>query len=99
MRAESTVKSFCPDHAIAKMVERNISPRDLADALAQPDQTYLQGARCVYQYLDFSVIVETNTNDVLTALFRGCRSPFPTHGGSTLSLLEDDRSSRGPSLP
>lgn len=61
---------FLADHAIEKMIERNISPRDLADALARPDQTYLQGTRRVYQYQDFSVVVETVTNDVLTVLFR-----------------------------
>ena len=36
---------FLADHAIEKMIERNISPRDLADALARPDQTYLRGTR------------------------------------------------------
>ncbi len=46
------------DHAIEKMMERNISPRDLADALARPDQTYLQGTRRVYQYQDLSVVVD-----------------------------------------
>jgi hypothetical protein len=58
------------DHALEKMIERNISHPELADALARPDQTYPQGTRRIYQYRDFAAVVETRTNDVLTVLFR-----------------------------
>lgn len=58
------------DHALEKMIERNIGHTELADALARPDQTYLQGTRRVYQFRDFAAVVETRTHDVLTVLFR-----------------------------
>lgn len=33
---------YLVDHAIEKMLERSIPTKDLGDALARPDQTYLQ---------------------------------------------------------
>ncbi|MEC5199870.1 hypothetical protein RCH21_002109 [Arthrobacter sp. PL16] len=38
------------DRATRKMIERNIRHTELTDALARPDQTYLQGTRRVDRY-------------------------------------------------
>ena len=58
------------DHTLEKMIERTISPAELADALACPRQTCLQGTRRTCQYRDFAAIVETRSNDVLRVLYR-----------------------------